>query len=131
MQTDRTLEAIAEIRREINEFIGPKPGTPAELEHVVQRDVRGLSGQYETNAAVSGAIAEIVRFGRPDDWVRTLKKRLEAQTEAGVRAAASRAFRPDALTWVIVGDLAKIETPLRQLGLGTVQVLDADGKVLR
>jgi zinc protease len=131
VQTDRTLEAIAEIRREVSEFIGAKPATATELEHVVQRDVRGLSGQYETNAAVSSAIAEIVRFGRPDDWVRTLKRRLEAQTEAGVRGAASRAFQPDALTWVIVGDLAKIEAPLRKLGLGEVQVLDADGKVLR
>jgi hypothetical protein len=32
---------------------------------------------------------------------------------------------------VIVGDLAKIEAPIRQLELGAVQVLDADGKVLR
>jgi zinc protease len=131
VQTDRTLESIAEIRREVSEFIGAKPATAAELQHVVQRDVRGLSGQYETNAAVSSAIAEIVRFGRPDDWVRTLKSRLEAQTEAGVRGAASRAFRPDALTWVIVGDLAKIEAPLRKLGLGELHVLDADGDVLR
>jgi predicted Zn-dependent peptidase len=98
VQTDRTLEAIAEIRREGSEFIGAKPVTATELEHLAQRDVRGLSGQYETNAAVSGAIAEIVRFGRPDDWVRTLKRRLEAQLRS-VRGAASRAFRPDALTW--------------------------------
>jgi hypothetical protein len=80
---------------------------------------------------VAGAIAEIVRFDRPDDWVATSKARLEAQTDDGVRAAATRAFRPDALTWVIVGDLAKIEAPVRGLDLGAVQVLDADGKVLR
>ena len=95
VQTDRTLESIAEIRREVSEFIGAKPVTAAELEHVVQRDVRGLSGQYETNAAVSSAIAEIVRFGRPDDWVRTLKVRLEAQTEL---ACAARRVARSALT---------------------------------
>ncbi len=131
VQTDRTLEAIAEIRREVADFVGKQPATQDEVEHILQRDVRALSGQYETNAAVSGAIADIVRFGRPDDWVRTLKARLEAQTTAGVRAAAATAFRPDALTWVVVGDLAKIEQPIRALGLGPVQVLDADGKVLR
>jgi zinc protease len=48
-----------------------------------------------------------------------------------VRQSANAAFRTDALTWVIVGDLATIEAPIRQLGLGTVQVLDSDGKVLR
>jgi predicted Zn-dependent peptidase len=131
VQSDKTLEAIAEIRRELAEFVGPKAATTTEIEKIKQRDVRGLSGQYETNAAVSGAIADIVRFGRPDDWVRTLKQRLEAQTDAGIQQAAARAFRPDALTWVIVGDLSRIEQPIRGLGLGTVQVLDADGKVLR
>ncbi len=93
--------------------------------------MRALSGQYETNAAVSGAIGDIVRFGRPDDYVRTLRARLQAQTDAGVRQAAAQAFRPDSLTWVIVGDLSKIEAPIRELGLGSVQVLDADGNVLR
>ncbi len=131
VQSDRTLEAIAEIRREVAEFTGSRPATVEEIEKVRSRDVRALSGLYETNAAVSGAIADIVLFGRPDDYVRTLKQRLEAQTDAGVHAAAAQAFRPDALTWVIVGDLARIEAPIRQLGFGTVQVVDADGKVLR
>jgi predicted Zn-dependent peptidase len=131
VQSDRTLDAIAEIRREVAEFVGAQPATAEEIEKVRQRDVRALSGQFETNAAVSGAIADIVLFGRPDDYVRTLKQRLEAQTDAGVRQAAAQAWRPNALTWVIVGDLALIEAPIRQLGLGTVQVVDADGKVVR
>ena len=131
VQSDKTLEAIAEIRRELAEFVGAKPATGDEIAKIRQRDVRALSGQYETNASVSGAIADIVRFGRPDDWVRTLRQRLEAQTDAGVQQAAQLAFRPDALTWVIVGDLDRIEAPIRELGLGEVHVLDADGDVLR
>jgi predicted Zn-dependent peptidase len=131
VQTDKTVESIKEIRRELTEFVTAKPITSDEVAKVRSRDVRALSGQFETNAAVSGAIGELVRFGRPDDYVQTLRGRLEAQTDAGVRAAAAQAFRSDALTWVIVGDLAKIEQPIRELGLGTVQVLDADGNVLR
>jgi predicted Zn-dependent peptidase len=131
VQTDKTVESIEEIRRELAEFVAAKPATAEEIAKVRSRDVRALSGQFETNAAVGGAIGDMVRFGRPDDYVRTLKARLDSQTEAGVRQAAAQAFRPDALTWVIVGDLAKIEAPIRQLELGAVQVLDADGKVLR
>ena len=131
VQTDKTVESIQEIRRELAEFVAAKPATAEEIAKVRSRDVRALSGQFETNAAVGGAIGDMVRFGRPDDYVRTLKARLDSQTEAGVRQAAAQAFRPDALTWVIVGDLAKIEAPIRQLELGAVQVLDADGKVLR
>jgi len=131
VQTDKTVEAIGELRREVAEFVDAKPVTAAELTKVRDRDVRALSGQFETNAAVSGAIADIVRFGRPDDYVRTLRGRLEAQTESGVRAAAAQAFHPDTLTWVIVGDLAQIEARIRQLSWSSVQVLDADGKLLR
>ena len=36
-------------------------------------------------------------------------------------------IHPDALTWVIVGDLSKIEAPVRALNLGEVHVIDADG----
>jgi zinc protease len=131
VQADKTIEAIAEIRRELSAFVGPQPATAEEIAKIKQRDVRALSGQFETNASVSSAIADIVRFGRPDDWVRTLRQRLEAQTDAGVQRAAQAAFRTDALTWVIVGDLERIEKPIRELGLGEVQVVDADGKVLR
>ena len=131
VQTDKTVESIREIRRELADLLAAKPITADEVDKIRSRDVRALSGQYETNAAVSGAIGDIVRFGRPDDYVRTLQSLLEAQTDAGVRQAAAQAFRPDSLTWIIVGDLSKIEAPIRELGLGSVQVLDADGNVLR
>jgi predicted Zn-dependent peptidase len=63
--------------------------------------------------------------------VRTLKQRIEAQTPDGIRAAASGSLEPGRLTWVIVGDLEAIEQPIRELGLGPVSVLDADGRVIR
>jgi predicted Zn-dependent peptidase len=125
------VESIQEIQRELTDFLAAKPVTEDEVVKIRSRDVRALSGQYETNAAVSGAIGDIVRFGRPDEYLRTVRARLQSQTEAGVRQAAAQAFQPDSLTWVIVGDLANIEAPIRKLGLGSVRVLDADGNVLR
>ncbi len=131
VQTDKTAESMLEIQREISEFVGAKPATPEEVAKIRNKDVRALSGQYETNAQVGGAIAEMITFGWPDDYVRTLKTRLEAQTDDGVRAAAKASFDPDRLTWIVVGDLKTIEQPVRALGLGEVRVLDADGNVIR
>jgi predicted Zn-dependent peptidase len=131
VQTDKTVESMREVQREVQEFIGPRPATSDEVAKIRNRDVRALSGRYETNAAVAGAIAEMITFGRPDDYVRTLKERIEAQTDEGVRAAAREALDPARLTWVVIGDLARIEQPIRDLKLGTVQVLDADGNPLR
>jgi len=131
VQTDKTIESMREIDRELREFVGANPVTADELTRVRDREVRGLSGSYETNAAVAGAIAEMIVFGYPDDYVRTLKERLEAQSVDGVRSAAQQALDASRLTWVVIGDLAKIEQPVRDLKLGTVQVLDADGNPLR
>jgi len=131
VQTDKTVDAMREIRREIAEYLGSRPATTEEIAKIRNRDVRALSGRFETNAAVSGAIAEMITFGWPDDYVRTLKSRLEAQTDEAVRAAARESLDPARMTWVVIGDLKAIEQPIRELGLGEVRVLDADGRVIR
>ena len=131
VQTDRTIDALREIRREIDEFVGARPSTSAEIRKVANRKVRALSGRYETNAAVASAIAELIVFERPDDYVRTLKDRIEAQSDEAVQAAAREALDASRLTWVVVGDLDVIERPIRELGFGEVHVLDADGGIVR
>ena len=39
-------------------------------------------------------------------------------------AMAQKYIKPDQWTWLIVGDLSKIEEPIRKLNLGPVEVLD-------
>ena len=131
VQTDKTAESVAEILREAKDVVGPKPLTHEEIEKIKVGDVRSMPGEYQTTGAVLGALNSIVLYGRPDDYVQTLKARIEAQTDAAVQAAAKEVVRPDALTWVVVGDLSKIEKPVRELGIGEVKVIDADGKAVR
>jgi predicted Zn-dependent peptidase len=131
VQTDKTAESAAELLRESKDVIGPKPLTHEEVEKVKLGDVRSMPGEYQTTGAVLGALTGIVVYGRPDDYVETLKPRIEAQTDGQVQAAAKEIIKPDALTWVIVGDLKKIEKGVRALNLGDVKVLDAEGKVVR
>jgi len=128
VQTDKTTEAAAEVLKEAKDVVGSRPLTAAEIAKVKQSNVRSLPGAYETAGAVLGALQTNALYGRPDDYVATLKQRTEAQTDDQVRAAATEVVRPQALTWVIVGDLSKIEAGIRGLGIGPVQVIDADGK---
>ena len=81
--------------------------------------------------SVLGILSGNALYSRPDDYVQTLKARLQGQTKSDIEAAARAVIKPDSLTWVIVGDLKKIEAPVRALKLGDVKVMDADGKVLR
>ena len=131
VQIDKTAEAITEMSKDIAGFAtGTQPVTTDELTKIKVNNVLSLPGAYETAGAVMGAIGGIVRYQRPDDYVRTLKDRTEAVSLDAVRQAADL-IKPKALTWVVVGDLSKIEAPVRALKLGTVSVIDADGKAVR
>ncbi len=131
VQTDKTAESVAEILRESREVIGKRPLEAAEIAKIRAGDVRSMPGEYQTTGAVLSALAGIVLYDRPDDYVQTLKGRIEAQTDAAVQAAAREVVRPDALTWVVVGDRSKIEKPVRDLGIGEVTIIDADGKPVK
>jgi predicted Zn-dependent peptidase len=128
VQTDKTAPSAAEVLKEARAVTGTRPLTAAEIAKVKEQRIRALPGGYETTGSVLGALNGIVEYGRPDDYVQTLKPRLEAITPEAAEAAFKAVIKPDALTWVIVGDLKQIEAPVRALDLGVVQVLDADGK---
>jgi zinc protease len=92
--------------------------------------VRTLPGFYETGAAVLATLSEITLFGWSDDYPQERANRVSALTVDQLKKAAAT-IQPQALTWIIVGDLKKIEMPIRELGLGELKVVDADGKVVR
>jgi zinc protease len=131
VQTDKTAESVAEVLKEARAIIGDRPITDAEIEKMKSQRVRALPGSFETAGSVLGVLSNNALYGRPDNYVQTLKSRLEGQKNADIEAAAREVIKPDELTWVIVGDLKKIEKPIRALKLGELKVLDADGKVIR
>jgi zinc protease len=92
--------------------------------------VLALPGQFETNQAMVGYLQYVNRFGRPYDYITTLPARYQSLTPTTITSTAT-SLRPDALTWVIVGDLGKIEQKIRALKLGPVEVWDAEGRTLR
>jgi zinc protease len=71
-----------------------------------------------------------VLYGRPDDYPQQRADRISGLTLDALKRAIGT-VQPGALTWIIIGDLSKIEKPVRGLELGDLKVVDADGKVLR
>ena len=128
VQTDKTAESAHEVYKEAMAVIGAKPLTEQEVDKIKSSDIRGLPGSFETTSAVLGAVEDIVQYDRPDDYVQTLKQQIEAVHQKAAESAIKEIVKPQAITWVIVGDLKKIEQPVRALKLGDVQVIDADGK---
>jgi len=131
VQIDKTADSLKELNREITEYTtGKAPPKPEEVAKIQATEILSLPGAFETASAVMGSISGIVRYDRPDDYVFKRKAQIEALTPEQVKEAAA-AIDPNALTWVVVGDLKQIEKPVRALKLGDVQVLDADGNAVK
>jgi len=71
-----------------------------------------------------------VRFGLTDDYFTTYPGKVHAPSAGDLARAAKEVVRPDNLVWVIVGDRAKIESGISDLGWGEIQFLDVDGNRL-
>ena len=127
MQTDKTRESVAELRREIEAIRGDEPPTAAELQVVVDSNTLSLPGRWETSSAVLGSIGEIVRFGLPDDYWSSYAANVRALQLADVDRVARTLITPGELAWVVVGDRARIEADLQELGFDEIREVDADG----
>ena len=102
----------------------------AELDDSKKSLTLTLAGQWETGNAVAGSLAEIVRFGYDDRYFDGYASRITGLSLDQVQAAARSTVDSDHLVWVVVGDRAKIEPGPRELKLGDLRVIDADGNVL-
>ncbi len=130
VQTDKTKESVVEIEKELKEIVDGHPVTAEELEKVQKQQTLELAGRWETMEAVDSSVHEIVRFGLPDDYYQNYAARIRALDLSEVRQAAKELVHPDNLVWVIVGDRAKVEPELKQLGFAQVKLIDTEGKVL-
>jgi zinc protease len=127
VQADRTAAAMQELKREIAEFAGANGPTEAEVETSKRRSTLTLPGRWETARAVARDIAEIVRFGLPDDYWNDYAELVSGLDVADVNAVAMRLLRPERMTWVVVGDLNAIEAEVRALQFGDVRIVDVNG----
>ena len=126
VQTDRTVDSIDELMLELNSYLDDRPATEDELARNVKNSVRSLPGQFETGGAVLGALLSNQRFGRGDDYVPNLKERYESLDVSDLTDAADDVIKPQAMTWMIVGDLEKIEQPIRDMNLGEVRIIQTN-----
>ncbi len=130
VQTDKTAESMAEIRKELSAIISDNPPTQAEMDRALRKMILSLPGNWETAGAVSGSLAEIVRFDLPDDYWNTYAQNLRALSLDDIQKAAKEIIDPDNLVWVVVGDRSKIEAKIRALGYKDIKILDDEGNVL-
>jgi zinc protease len=130
VQTDKTADALRELAREYAELGTARPVTPRELQDAQANETLGLPGSFETVGQLSNAYSTILQYGLPEDYYNTYTAAALALTPAQLNALAARVVLPRQPVWIVVGDMSKIEAPIRALNLGTVRRIDVEGKPL-
>jgi len=130
VQTDKTMESMAEIKRELLEYLGENPATDEELEKVKSNNTLSLPGRWETANAVLRDIGEIVTYDLPDNYWDTYADNVRNLSLDQIVESADAVIKPDNLLWVVVGDREEIEPRISELELGEIIHLDADGNLL-
>lgn len=131
VQTDKTVAAMQEVRRILSGIVGNDPITQAELDHEKEAQTRAIPSAIAGNNAILGAITGAASLNLPYNRSESAIQRLSAVTLDQAREVAAQTIRPDALTWVVAGDLSLIEKDIRAANLGPVEVWDVYGKRLR
>jgi zinc protease len=131
VQTDKTAEAMVEVQRELDDFVSSRPATDGEIARIKLNRVRSLPGSFATNSGFLGSIISSDSYQLPFDYAESSADRIEAVTLESIHAAAKDIVDSSQMTWVVVGDLEKIEESVRALELGEVEVWDAFGQPQR
>jgi zinc protease len=126
VQTDKTKESMTEITKELRGILGEHPATDAELARVKASETLRLPGSRETIDRVMNSIEDLVQYDLPEDYYQTYAGKVRALTLADIEKSAREVVQPNHLIWVVVGDRAKIEAGIRELGLGEVRVLNPE-----
>jgi len=128
VRTDVTAPAAKEMMKEISNFPA-NPSTEAELNDAKESSIRSLPGDFETTSAIAGAISSIFVYDYPLDHYAALPAKYQAITQADIARVAKQYLHPDQLIVLAAGDRSKIEVPLKDAGVGPVEVRDINGKL--
>ncbi|KQQ87214.1 pitrilysin family protein [Massilia sp. Leaf139] len=131
VQTDKTVEAMREVAKEVKGVAGARPLVGAEYESIMRNMTSRLAGRFETLSALESAALASVNLNLPENYWSSYSANLKALTPAQLGQAAGKFVQPDNVVWMVIGDLRKVEAGIRSLGWGEVVVLDQDGKPVR
>lgn len=128
VQTDKTSESMVEILKEIDALDGSKPFTEDELETVRNKVVRSLPLSLNSTSSVLRYLIDANTYGLPVDDVEKQGVRYEQVTIDSMSKAFKSEVDGGSLLWIVSGDLEQIESKIRALNLGPVEIWSADGK---
>jgi zinc protease len=124
VHTPQTAPALTEILREIARLHDEVP-TAEEAARARAYLAMGYPEELETPGQIAAELTDVVVYGLAESTIAEYVARLLAVGPDDMHRAMQD-LQPDHMAIVVVGDRAKIEGPLRALGIGPVHVVSPD-----
>jgi zinc protease len=129
VRTDVTGPAVQEVMNELRGILD-KPVTPEELARAKDGLANSVPGAFETSGNAVGNFSNVFVYDLGLDYYAKYSAQVRAVTEAQAQAATRKYIVPANVIVVAVGDRKAIEPALQKLNLGTIEIRDAEGRVL-
>jgi zinc protease len=127
VRTDATAPAVSEIFKEVA-GIREKALSAEELQKAKDALANSLPGAFETNNSIVASFSNIFIYDLGLDYYTRYAKEVNAVTAEQALDVARRYVVPERLVVIAVGDRGAIESELRKLNLGAVEIRDLEGK---
>lgn len=128
VQSNRTAESVVEFEKELKFIAGEKPVSENELADAKGNRVRGYAQQFESLGRIANQVVQLWAVGLPVGELQREPDELQKTTRTSVNAAAEKYASPSRSTLLLVGDLSKVEEPVRTLKLRDIVIIDSEGK---
>ncbi len=128
VQTNKTKESLMEFINELKFLAGQKPISETELADAKANRLRGYAMQFESLGDISGQIALLWVAGMPMTELQREPTETQKMTLAQVNAAAQKYAVPGKTTLLLIGDLSKFQSGIKELNAGEIVILDVEGR---
>jgi zinc protease len=130
VRTDVTGPATREVLLEVRK-IDESPVSDEEMKLARELLVGALPARFQTTEQTVNALTDVVNYDLGLDFYSGYARKVTAVSKDQVEAMAKKYLLPEKVLVVAVGDRKKIESGMSALGLGKIQLRDAEGKVIQ
>jgi len=131
MQGNKTKESIVEFIKELENLGGKKPISADELEDARTNRIRGYSQRFESLSSIGLRYAGLWALDLPlTEFQKELDEIKKLSIEA-VNSTAAKYARKEKSVFLLIGDLKAIEPKLKELNIGEIVQIDAEGNPLK
>ncbi|MGL5837377.1 MAG: insulinase family protein, partial [Sphingorhabdus sp.] len=117
VQTNQTGPSLKALLDQAKDITGAKPISREERDSTVTSNTLELPGSFEQSSAVLNQMRSDALFKRPFDYAEKLAGKYQAMTPEAMAAAFKEKVDLGKMTWVVVGDAAKVRPQLEAVGL--------------